>query len=101
MNAARLNDRTLEFHDGKLLVDPILEAEQGARTLSELAGRQLGHALRARAVVAVPGWDVAPDQAGELLLINEKPQFCCSAGAARPTSCWQAMIWRCKNGWPA
>ena len=72
MNAARLNDRTLEFHDGKLLVDPILEAEQGARMLSELASRQLGHALRVRAVVAVPGWEVTPDQVGELLLINEK-----------------------------
>ena len=72
MNAARFNGRTLEFHDGKVLVDPILEAEEGARTLSELASRQLGHALRARAVVAVPGWEVTPDQVGELLLINEK-----------------------------
>lgn len=72
MNAARLNERTLEFQDGKVLVDPILEAEQGARIFSELASRQLGHALRARAVVATPGWEVTPDQVGDLVLVNEK-----------------------------
>jgi len=72
MNAARLNGHTLEFHDGKTLVDPVLEAEQGARLLSELASRQLDHALRARPVVATPGWEVTPDQIGDLLLVNEK-----------------------------
>ena len=72
MNAARLNGRMLEFHDGKTLVDPILEAEQGARVLSELASRQLGHDLRARPVVATPGWEVTPDQFGDLVLVNEK-----------------------------
>lgn len=72
LKVARLDGRTLEFQDGRRLPDPVIEVEQGARVLSELAGRLLGHALPARAVLAVPGWEVLTDQAGELLLVNEK-----------------------------
>lgn len=72
LNSARLNGGILEFQDGRRLTEPVAEVQQAARLLSELASRQLGHPLRAQPVLAVPGWEVAPDQAGEPLLVNEK-----------------------------
>lgn len=72
LNSARLNNGVLEFQDGRRLTEPIAEVQQAARLLSELASRQLGHPLRAQPVLAVPGWEVAADQAGEPLLVNEK-----------------------------
>ncbi|MDE2272693.1 MAG: NERD domain-containing protein [Gammaproteobacteria bacterium] len=72
LNVVRLHGRTLEFQDGLNLPDPAGEVEQGAHLLSELAGRLLNHPVQARAVLAVPGWEVSTDQAGDLLLVNEK-----------------------------
>ncbi|MGH8363135.1 MAG: NERD domain-containing protein, partial [Gammaproteobacteria bacterium] len=72
LNVVRLHGRTLEFQDGLNLPDPSGEVEQGAHLLSELAGRLLNHPVQARAVLATPGWEVPTDQAGDLLLVNEK-----------------------------
>ena len=72
LNVVRLHGRTLEFLDGRNLPDPGVDVEQGARLLSELAGRLLNHPVQARAVLAAPGWEVPADQAGDLLLVNEK-----------------------------
>lgn len=70
--AVRLNGRTLEFQDGKVLADPIVSVERGARLLAELVERSLSHRVAVRPVVAVPGWEVAPAHGTELLLVNEK-----------------------------
>lgn len=72
LNVVRLHGRTLEFQDGVNLTDTAGEVEQGAHLLSELAGRLLNHPVQARAVLAAPGWEVPTDQAGDLLLVNEK-----------------------------
>lgn len=72
LNVVRLHGRTLEFQDGPNLPDVAGEVEQGAHLLSELCGRLLNHPVQARAVLAAPGWEVPTDQAGDLLLVNEK-----------------------------
>lgn len=68
----RLNGRTLEFQDGTVLTEPVVSAENGARVLAELVGRMLDHRIQVRAVLAVPGWEVAPVPDGGSLLVNEK-----------------------------
>lgn len=68
----RLSERSLAFDDGTRLSDPLVEVERSARLLSKIVSRVSNHRMTVRPVLAVPGWDTAPVNGGDLLLMNEK-----------------------------
>ncbi|MDE2234949.1 MAG: NERD domain-containing protein [Gammaproteobacteria bacterium] len=68
----RLSERSLKFDDGTWLTDPLAEVELCARLLGKIVSRVAKHRLTVRPVLAVPGWNVAPVNDGDLLLLNEK-----------------------------
>ena len=73
-NISRINGRSIEFQDGFALLDTIALAERSARAVADMQVKGLSHRVHVQAVVAAPGWEIAPPQGqvGEVSLINEK-----------------------------
>ncbi|HLW74932.1 MAG TPA: hypothetical protein VKT74_07685 [Gammaproteobacteria bacterium] len=73
-NISRINGRSIEFQDGFALLDTIALTERSARAVADMQVKGLSHRIHVQAVVAAPGWEIAPPQGqvGEVILINEK-----------------------------
>ncbi|HSD70052.1 MAG TPA: hypothetical protein VLB07_10885 [Woeseiaceae bacterium] len=70
-NRVRLNGEQLAFAPGKAVIsvaDCGKRAEQLAREMRKL----LGHEVRVRPVVAVPGWEIDAQASDEYLVVNER-----------------------------
>jgi hypothetical protein len=68
---ARLHENTIEYANGKpfvSIVDIVAKTSRLQKELREL----LGHKVRVRSVIAVPGWDIGEQSDDEHLLVNER-----------------------------
>jgi len=70
-DSVRLNDNALQFSNSKI-ENSIVDIAARTKRLEKEFHKLLGHAVRVRSVIAVPGWEVV-EQAHELhLLVNER-----------------------------
>jgi len=68
---ARLKDNTIEYSNGKAghsIVDIAAKTNRLQKEFRQL----LGHKVRVRSVIAVPGWDIGDQATDEYLLVNER-----------------------------
>ena len=70
-SSVRLHGNTLQFSNAKN-EEPIVDAAARARRLEREFCELLGHKVRLRSVIAVPGWEVAEQASEEHLLVNER-----------------------------
>jgi hypothetical protein len=68
---ARLDDSSLVFGKAKTSA-PVGVCVNRAGGLSKELSRIIGHPIRVRSVIAVPGWNVASTDSDKHLLVNEK-----------------------------
>jgi len=68
---ARLRDNGIEYSNSKA-VQPIEDISAKTSRLQEDFQDLLGHSVRVRSVIAVPGWDVEEQFSDEHLLVNER-----------------------------
>ena len=68
---ARLVENTIEFSTGKPAV-PIITIAARANRLQKEFGEVLGHTVKVRSVVALPGWNIGDQVSREHLLVNER-----------------------------
>ena len=69
--SAFLQGNELSFSQRHSIVPIARIAASSARLEKEL-GRLLGHKVRARSVIAVPGWDIGEQASENHLLVNER-----------------------------
>jgi len=68
---ARLNESSLVFGKAKTSA-PVGVSVNRAGGLSKALSKVIGHPIRVRSVIAVPGWNVASTDSDQHLLVNEK-----------------------------
>lgn len=68
---ATLNDNDLHFADSEDLVAVVDVTASTARLEKEIC-KLLGHRIRVRSVIAVPGWDIGEQASDRHLLVNER-----------------------------
>jgi len=68
---ARLRDNTIEYSNGKPEHSIVDIAAKTTRLQKEFR-QLLGHKIRVRSVIAVPGWDAGDQSTDEHLLVNER-----------------------------
>ena len=66
-----LAENELHF-SGKKLPVSIVDISAATRQLSKALTRNVGHKVRVRSVIAIPGWDIATQPLSEHLLVNER-----------------------------
>lgn len=67
----RMNDSNLVFGNAKTSA-PVGVSVNRVSGLSKALSRVIGHPIRVRSVIAVPGWNVASTDSDKHLLVNEK-----------------------------
>jgi len=70
-NRARLNGDTLTFAPGKKSMSVSRSGEKSAQLARELR-KLLGHEVRVRSVITVPGWEIDSQVSDEYLIVNER-----------------------------
>ncbi len=70
-NVVRLSDSALQFPNAKLQYSVVDIAARTARLEREF-GKLLGHKVRVRSVIAVPGWEIGEQSSEQHLLVNER-----------------------------
>lgn len=68
---ARLTNNEIEFSNNRAAVS-IVDINAMASRLRKEFRDLLGHEVRVRSVIAVPGWDIAEQTSNEHLLVNER-----------------------------
>ena len=68
---ARLLDHSIEYSTSKIDHSIVDLAAKSARLQKEFR-ELLGHEVRVRSVIAVPGWDIGEQSSSEHLLVNER-----------------------------
>jgi hypothetical protein len=68
---ARLNGSSLAFGNAKTSA-PLRVSQNRVLDLGNALSKVIGHRIRVRSVIAVPGWDVVSAASGNHLLVNEK-----------------------------
>jgi hypothetical protein len=68
---ATLRDGHLAFSNGAAKV-PVTEVTASAVRLGKELCRMLGHTIRVRSVIALPGWDIGEQSSDRHLLVNER-----------------------------
>jgi hypothetical protein len=69
-NRVRLRGEELSFAPGKI-THSTADTGRQAKQLMKILQKQVGHAVRVRAVVAVPGWEIESQTSENYLLVNE------------------------------
>ena len=69
--SAILEDNELQFSNSKKQVSVVEIAASGARLEKEIC-HLLGHKIRVRSVIAVPGWEIGEQASEHHLLVNER-----------------------------
>lgn len=67
----RLRNNTIEFSNGKNAQSIVDMAAKVTRLQKEFS-KLLGHQIRIRSVIAVPGWDIGEQLSDDHLLVNER-----------------------------
>jgi hypothetical protein len=70
-NRVRLNGEKLAFAPGKDVIS-VTDCGKRAEQLAREVRKQVGHDIRVRAVVAVPGWEIDAQASDEYLVVNER-----------------------------
>lgn len=70
-NVVRLSDNALQFTNAKLQHSIVDIAARTSRLEKDLR-KLLGHKIRVRSVIAVPGWDIGEQSSEQHLLVNER-----------------------------
>jgi hypothetical protein len=70
-NRVRLNGEQLAFAPGKAVIS-VAECGKRAAQLAREVRKHLGHDVRVRPVVAVPGWEIDAQASDEYLVVNER-----------------------------
>jgi len=70
-NRVRLVGEKVTFAPGKESVDITVSANK-AKLLAKALGKVVGHPVRVRPVIAVPGWEVESQASNRFLLVNER-----------------------------
>lgn len=68
---ARLRGNSIEYSNSKV-ESPIVDIEAKTARLQKEFRKLLGHKVRVRSVIAVPGWDIGEQSNDEHLLVNER-----------------------------
>lgn len=68
---AGLNDNELIFTSGETTM-PVVDVTASAARLEKELCRLLGHKIRVRSVIAVPGWNIGEQASAHHLLVNER-----------------------------
>jgi nuclease-like protein len=68
---ARLRDNTIEYSNGKAK-HSIVDISAKTTRLQKEFRQLLGHKVRVRSVIAIPGWDIGDQSTDEYLLVNER-----------------------------
>lgn len=68
---ALLDNNTIRFSNSDEAV-PVVGITAGAIRLEKEITRMLGHKVRVRSVIAVPGWDIGDQRSDKHLLVNER-----------------------------
>ena len=68
--SATLNDSYLEFSNDRQV--PLVDISANTARLEKEFSKLLGHAVRVRSVIAVPGWDIGEQANEHHLLVNER-----------------------------
>lgn len=71
LNKVRLNGDSLTFAPGKESISIASSGNKSAQLARELS-KLVGHAVRVRSVVAVPGWEVDSQFSDDYLIVNER-----------------------------
>ena len=69
--SARLNNNAIQFSTSDDAI-PVVDITAGAIRLEKEIARMLGHKVRVRSVLAVPGWDIGEQSSDKHLLVNER-----------------------------
>ena len=69
--SARFNNNSVQFSDNDTSVS-VVDVTAGAVRLEKEVSRLLGHKVRVRSVIAVPGWDIGQQSSDKHLLVNER-----------------------------
>lgn len=69
--SARLENNTIGFSNSEDTI-PIVGVTASAIRLEKELARILGHKIRVRSVIAVPGWDIGEQSSDKHLLVNER-----------------------------
>ncbi|MCH9693938.1 MAG: NERD domain-containing protein [Gammaproteobacteria bacterium] len=69
--SARLIENTLQFSNGKAAVSIVDIAAKSKRLQKEFR-QLLGHKVRVRSVIALPGWEIGEQSSYDHLLVNER-----------------------------
>jgi hypothetical protein len=70
-NRVRLNDEQLSFAPGEKSCS-IADAGRKTKQLTKVLQEQVGHKLRVRSVIAVPGWEIDSQTSENYLVVNER-----------------------------
>jgi hypothetical protein len=68
---ARLNNNAIQFSNRDDAVS-VVDITAGSIRLEKEIARMLGHKVRVRSVLAVPGWDIGEQSSNNHLLVNER-----------------------------
>jgi len=68
---ARLRDNSIEFSNAKIEM-PIVDMAAKTSRLQKEFRNLLGHKIRVRSVIAVPGWEIGEQANDDHLLVNER-----------------------------
>ena len=69
--SARFNNNSIQFSNSDTHV-PVVGVTAGAVRLEKEISRLVGHKVRVRSVIAVPGWDIGQQSSDKHLLVNER-----------------------------
>jgi hypothetical protein len=69
--SARLNNNAIRFSNNDDAIS-VVDITAGAIRLEKEIARMLGHKVRVRSVLAVPGWDIGEQSSDKHLLVNER-----------------------------
>lgn len=69
--SARLDNNAIRFSSSDGAVS-VVDAAAGAIRLEKEIARMLGHKVRVRSVIAVPGWEIGEQSSDKHLLVNER-----------------------------
>lgn len=70
-NRARLVGDEISFAPGKVTVN-VAGSGNKAKQLAKTLGKVVGHPIRVRPVIAVPGWEIGSQASDRFLLVNER-----------------------------
>ena len=69
--SARLNSNAIQFSNRDDAIS-VVDVTAGTIRLEKEIARMLGHKVRVRSVIAVPGWDIGEQSSNKHLLVNER-----------------------------